>query len=98
MRLAIKVTKIAAKQITEASHWWDKNRQGSDTFREEIASAFMLITAFPKIGSPARSKRFSGVRRLHLGRVNYWLYYRVADGVVAVLTLWHTSRGSSPRL
>jgi hypothetical protein len=44
--------------------------------------------------------RLSGVRRVHLSRVRYYLYYRISPSSdeVVVLSLWHMSRGSDPRL
>ena len=34
----------------------------------------------------------SGVCRLHLFRIQYFVYYQVSDGQFVVLTLWHSSR------
>ncbi len=40
------------------------------------------------------------VRRLHLHRVHYYLYYRIQANrtVVEVLSLWHTSRDTDLKL
>jgi plasmid stabilization system protein ParE len=42
--------------------------------------------------------KLAGVRRIHLSRIRYHLYYRVAShgGAVEILALWHTSRGKGP--
>jgi plasmid stabilization system protein ParE len=39
-----------------------------------------------------------GVRRFHLSRIHYQLYYRLDADVVEVLALWHDARGSAPEL
>jgi plasmid stabilization system protein ParE len=39
-----------------------------------------------------------GVRRVHLSRVRYHLYYRARPSRIEVLALWHTSRGKGPAL
>jgi len=42
--------------------------------------------------------RLPGVRRLHLGRIRYDLYHRLADEPrrLEILAFWHASRGSQP--
>ena len=71
-----------------------------DAFREEIQKGFDLIRNQPNAGTWARNVKLARVRRIHLSRIRYHLYYRFypATGVVMVLALWHTSRGSGPGL
>jgi plasmid stabilization system protein ParE len=59
-----------------------------------------LIALQPDIGARALNAKLSGVRRVHLSRVRYHLYYRsrLDHGTVEVLALWHTSRGTGPRV
>jgi len=97
--MKVRVTKRAQAQIDRAAQWWDENRPlAPEAFDEEIAGAFSLLSFEPGIGAPVANTRTPGVRRLHLGRIHYFLYYRVRDGEVQVLRAWHTSRGRSPRL
>jgi plasmid stabilization system protein ParE len=51
-------------------------------------------------GARARNVALSGVRRLHLARVRYYIYYRVLSDPdrVEVLAFWHGSRGEGPPL
>jgi len=56
------------------------------------------ISHYPGVGARATNAGLPGVRRIHLTRVRYYLYYRVSGQVVEVLDLWHTSRGSGPDL
>ena len=100
-RLPLQVTRRAAREIREASEWWDLNRPAApEAFREAIEKAFDLLCSQPKIGALATNVRLSGIRRVHLSRVRYYLYYRVKNNpkCVEVLTLWHTSRYPDPGL
>jgi plasmid stabilization system protein ParE len=100
-RLRWTLTRRAAREISEAAAWWAANRSKAPAaFDDEFQKALDLITAQPDIGTQARSMRLAGVRRVHLNRVRYHLYYRLSpsSGEVVVLSLWHMSRGSDPRL
>jgi len=95
----VRVTKRAQAHIDRAALWWDENRPlAPEAFDEELAEAFSLLSAEPGIGAPALDVRARGVRRVHLARVHYYLYYRVRGSRVDVLALWHASRGSGPLL
>ena len=98
MRLRLLVVGEAERQIREAADWWHANRPAApDLLRQELTRAFELITTQPGIGTKALDASIPGVRRLHLFRTRYLLYYRVRDDeAVEVLALWHTSRGSRP--
>jgi plasmid stabilization system protein ParE len=78
--LAVKVSELAAGQIRAAESWWRANRsKAPNAIREELERASSLIAIQPGIGTPTRSARLLGVRRVHLARIRYDLYYRVAD-------------------
>ena len=97
--MKVRVTKRAQVQFDRAALWWDQNRPlAPEALDEELAEAFSLLSTEPGIGAPVLNVRAEGVRRLHLARVHYYLYYRVRRDQVEVLALWHTSRGVSPRL
>jgi hypothetical protein len=36
------------------------------------------------------------VRRLYLGRIHYFVYYRVRGNVLEVVAFWHERRGRNP--
>ncbi len=58
-----------------------------------------MLAEHPSIGATFEEGPLAGVRRLHLGRVGYQLYYRVSDEqFLDVLGLWHSSRGGAPDL
>jgi plasmid stabilization system protein ParE len=99
--LRINVVPIAQAHIREAVAWWRDNRPAApNAVTDELRRAFRLLQTRPGIGTAARSPRLTGVRRVHLDRIRYHLYYR-ADaqrGEIDVLALWHSSRGVSPPL
>jgi plasmid stabilization system protein ParE len=99
--LPIKVTRRAAREIKKASEWWNANRPAApEALREEIERAFRLIALQPGVGARAANTKLVAVRRVHLSRVHYHLYYRVRSdpAAVEILALWHTSRGKGPRV
>lgn len=99
--LPIKVTRRAEREIRAGAAWWAANRpKAPDAFGEEIERAFLLLSRQPSLGTPARNTKLAGVRRLLLDRIRYYLYYchRQKPPAVEILALWHTSRGSQPRL
>ena len=97
--MKVRVTKRAQAQIDRAALWWDDNRPlAPEAFDEDLSEAFSLLSVEPGIGVPVTNARTPGVRRLHLARIHYFLYYRVHGEEVQVLRMWHTSRGSEPKL
>src|SRR4249920_3465398 len=97
--MRVRVTKRAQAQIDRAAVWWDENRElAPEAFDEDIAEAFSLLSVQPAVGAPLVNARTQGVRRLHLARIHYYLYYRVRGGQVQVLSIWHTARGRGPTL
>jgi plasmid stabilization system protein ParE len=88
-------------QIEKADKWWRENREASpDALRDELENALRLIAVQPGIGRIAASAKLEEVRRIHLSRVHYHLYYRIRpDGAtIEVLAFWHARRGRSPSL
>jgi plasmid stabilization system protein ParE len=99
--LRIEVSDLARAQIHVAQNWWRVNRpKAPNAIREELERASLLISVQPEIGARARNISLAGVRRLHLARVRYYIYYRVvADPErIEVLAFWHESRGSGPSI
>ncbi len=97
--MIVRITKRAQTQIDRAAQWWDENRDlAPELFDEDLAEAFLLLGAQPRVGVPVLRTRAHGVRRLHLARVRYHLYYRIRGDRVEILALWHARRGSGPSL
>jgi hypothetical protein len=84
-----------------AATWWLQNRLSAPgMFAEDLQMAFALIEEFPNAGEAVHHRRIPNLRRVLLSRVQYHLYYNVLlkERIVEVLALWHTSRGTKPRL
>lgn len=96
----MKVARRAERQIREAAAWWAENRTAApNLLADDLDGALDLIEEFPYAGEAVRHRRGT-LRRVLLSRVSYHLYYSVDEEsrIVNVLALWHTSRGSKPRL
>ena len=84
--LPIKVTYRAAAQIRDAGSWWFANRLAvPEALEEELQRAFDLIAQQPAIGARATNIRLTGIRRIHLSRIHYYLYYRVRSTHIEVV-------------
>ena len=97
----VRIVGSAARAILEAAAWWVANRpKAPDAFAVELERALQLLASQPSIGAQARNVKLVGVRRIHLPRVHYYLYYRVISEptIVEILALWHTKRGTPPKL
>jgi hypothetical protein len=57
-----------------------------------------LLSLQPDVGTRIVNARLAGVRRLHLGRIGYFVYYRVLGEEIVVLSMWHARRGGGPRV
>ena len=95
----VRITRRAAEQITQAADWWEVNRPlAPGAVYDEFDEALNILRSQPEIGASAFSTRVRNVRRIHLSRISYFLYYRVQPGRIDILALWHSSRGAGPRL
>lgn len=95
--LQIHISRRAAIQIEEVAAWWAVNRLAAPgAIHQELEHAFSLLAIQPAVGARALNARLSGVRRLHLSRIHYHLYYRVTTHAIEVLAFWHTSRDLDP--
>lgn len=99
-KLSVRIVESAGRAIAEAAAWWGLNRpKAPGAFAAELERALDLLAAQPHIGARARNVKLANVRRLHLARVRYHLYYRLPNpDTVEILALWHASRGTSPDL
>jgi plasmid stabilization system protein ParE len=86
-------------QLDRASKWWRRHRdKAPDAFDADFADAFDRIRSNPDIGTPVRSRK-GDARSLWLDRIGYFVFYRVLDTeTVEIIAIWHSSRGSRPKL
>ncbi len=98
-RRAVHVGGTAAGQIAETAAWWRSSRLAAPTlFLDELDCAYELIRHEPNVGQVVIGAKSERVRRVHLRRSRYHLFYQESeDGTaVEVLAVWHTSRGGVP--
>ena len=98
-RLSVEFTVLAAQHVREAEEWWRLNRAAApNAVREELQQLLDVVSVQPRIGGRARKVKLEGVRRIHMPRIRYHLYYHVTGTpeFVEVVALWHSSRGSGP--
>ncbi|MEQ1761496.1 MAG: type II toxin-antitoxin system RelE/ParE family toxin [Vicinamibacterales bacterium] len=97
--LRVEVSDVAANQIRAAEAWWRVNRpKAPNAVREEVERGSALLAAQPDIGERARGVTLDGVRRIHLRRIRYFVYYRLSEkpNQLDVLGFWHSSRHDDP--
>jgi plasmid stabilization system protein ParE len=88
------VMPLAQRQLNAALRWWLRNRdKAPNALEDDFAEALELLADRPGTGWFHGRRRRGVVRRVLMGRVRYYVYYRItAKGVVEVLQLWHASR------
>ena len=99
MTLRVKISARAAAQIRRAAKWWTENRPAAPgAVRIDIGDALALLAEQPGFGTAYEGARVQGVRRLLVGRIRYFIYYRASSDTLEVLAVWHVSRGKQPSL
>ncbi len=95
-RLKVVFWDEAAKQLEAASEWWHANRPGApNAILEELLTALTLVSKQPDAGTTATNLKLARVRRVLLGRVGYYLYYRLAPAQDAIEVLAFGTRGEA---
>lgn len=99
MTLRVKVSARAAKQVRSAAEWWAANRPAAPgAIAADFGESVALLAEQPGIGARYAGARTPDVRRLYLGRVRYFVYYKATSTELQVLALWHASRERQPVL
>jgi plasmid stabilization system protein ParE len=72
------VTRRAAREIERIVQWWAVNRpKAPGAVRRDLQAALDLLLVRPGIGTRVTEASSPDVRRFHLDRIRYWVYYRV---------------------
>ena len=99
MALELHISRRAAAEIERIVQWWAANRPAAPgAVRSDLKVALDLLLVQPDIGSAVEEASSPDVRRFHLDRIHYWVYYRVRENRLEVVSVWHSSRGSGPAL
>lgn len=97
MALQVRIAARAAAQVRQAAEWWQAHRPAAPgAVAADFGGAIALLSEQPGIGALYAGSRTPGVRRLYLGRIRYFVYYKAEHGVLSVLAFWHVSRGQQP--
>ena len=97
MPLEIFVSRRAAREIERVVQWWASNRPAAPgAVRQDLQASLNLLLMQPDIGVRVKEASSPNVRRLHLDRIRYWVYYRVHRNRFEILSVWHSSRGTDP--
>ena len=97
MPLELFVSRRAAREVERIVQWWAVNRPAAPgAVRQDLQAALNLLLVRPDIGVRVNQASSPEVRRFHLDRIRYWVYYRVRRNRLEVLSVWHSSRGSGP--
>lgn len=87
----------ARQQIERAASWWDDHRdKAPEAFEEDLSSGIAAIAENASTGIIVKRATFP-VRRILLTRIRYYLYYRLRNETIEVISVWHSSR-RAPRL
>jgi plasmid stabilization system protein ParE len=94
-RLGVILSPHARGEIQEAAAWWKEHRpKAPGAIAQDVRRALEALRTSPTLGAPVRRTRVPGLRKHFLERVDYHLYYRVAeeDDKLVVLAFWHARR------
>jgi plasmid stabilization system protein ParE len=97
MPLELFVSRRAAREIERVVQWWAVNKPSAPgAVRQDLQAALNLLLLQPGIGIRVNQASSQDVKRFHLDRIRYWVYYRVRRNRLEVLSVWQSNRGSSP--
>ena len=84
------IAPLADQELLAAHDWYEAQRKGlGKEFRTAVRDALRQIRAHPETRPPY----FRDIRRVRLRRfTSYWVYYRVTDDHILVITVFHSSR------
>jgi plasmid stabilization system protein ParE len=95
--LQVVIAPQAAEQIKGAARWWSKNRPlAPGAIKQDLKAALELLVLRPRIGASCEDSPIPDLRRLLLGRVQYFIYYQPQQDALRVLAFWHSSRAVGP--
>ena len=97
MALELFISRRAAREIYRIAGWWAANRPAAPgAVRKDLEAAFTLLLEQPGMGTEVAQASSPNVRRFHVDRIRYWVYYRERGKRLEVVSVWHSSRGTEP--
>ncbi len=99
MALRYVIKARAQRELTHFAAWWAENRPSAPgAVRTEVSRAIGILVLQPGIGEKVETGRPIQVRRFRTDKTERWIYYRVKDNTLEVLSVWGTDRGTNPKL
>lgn len=99
MALEYVIKARAKREIERLAEWWSINRTAAPgAVRLDVEGVLFVVTQHPGLGNMVENGRRIQVRRYLMSRTQHWLYFRVKNNVVEVLSVWSTIRGKDPKL
>ena len=101
MKLLLRQTREAELHILKLSAWWRTHREKApNLFRDQLAAAFAYLAENPLAGEPYRRRGFKDIRRYHLKKTPYHIYYlpRMDQGDVVIVAVWSGMRKKGPTI
>ena len=97
MTRQVQISARAAAQVQRQAAWWEAKRTAAPgAVAEDFGEAVKLLAKQPGVGSKYEGSRTPGVRRLYLGRLSYFIYYKADVKTLRVLAFWSASRAKQP--
>jgi len=97
MALELHILPRAIRDIDRIEVWHVTNQAAvPGAVRDDVEATAARIASHPGLGARVRQSKTPDVRRFHLRRFKYWLYYRVRGDTLQILTIWHSARGKGP--
>ena len=97
MALELFISRRAATEIDRVAGWWAAHRPAAPgVVRKDLEAALALLVDQPSLGGQVPTATSPGIRRFHVDRIHYWVYYRVRENRLEVVSVWHSSRGAGP--
>lgn len=99
MALEYVIKARAKREIERLAEWWSINRTAAPgAVRMDVEGVLFVVTQHPGLGNKVANGRRIQVRRYLMSRTQHWLYFRVKNNVVEVLSVWSAIRGKDPKL
>lgn len=99
MALEYVIKTRARREIERLAEWWSVHRVAAPgAVRLDVEAVLFVVTQHPSLGHKVDTGRAVQVRRYLMTRTQHWLYFRVKNNVIEVLSVWSTRRGREPQV
>jgi plasmid stabilization system protein ParE len=97
----VRFTPEADEQADTIDVWWREHRPSAPgLFARELADAWALVAANPKIGTVYTLLDGEPVRKVYMPRTRHHVYYTYNqdDGEIVIHAVWGAPKGRGPKL